>query len=84
MPNNQPTTKLVDSKTIAALFDMDAPPSAAAHQGWRHRRGQRTGNANRYDLLPTIQRYIRYLSGQGQRPGAVEEGQRDRGPPSGG
>ena len=30
----------------------DAPPSAAVKEG----------NANRYDLLPTIQRYIRYLT----------------------
>ena len=46
MPN--PTNnKLVDSKTIAALFDIAAV---------------KEGNANRYDLLPTIQRYIRYLT----------------------
>ncbi|MFR7893413.1 MAG: hypothetical protein ACLU38_04340 [Dysosmobacter sp.] len=39
MPNLT-NNKLVDSKTIAALFDMTPSPSAAAHQGGRHHRGQ--------------------------------------------
>ena len=77
MPN--PTNnKLVDSKTIAALFDM-TPRRVQQLTKDGVIAAVKEGNANRYDLLPTIQRYI-----QGQRPGAVEEGQRDRGPTSGG
>ena len=79
MPN--PTNnKLVDSKTIAALFDM-TPRRVQQLTKEGVIAAVKEGNANRYDLLPTIQRIP---DGQGQRPGAVEEGQRDRGPASGG
>ena len=51
MPNTN--TKLVDSKTIAALFELTPR---------RIQQLTKEGNANRYDLLPTIQKYIRYLT----------------------
>lgn len=61
MPNTNTNAKLVDTKTIAALF------------GVTTRRVQqlaaegiitpiRQGNSSRYDLLTTIQKYIKYLS----------------------
>ena len=60
MPN-QPNTKLVDSKTIAALFDM-TPRRVQQLTKEGVITAVKEGNANRYDLLPTIQRYIRYLT----------------------
>ena len=60
MPN-QPNTKLVDSKTIAALFDM-TPRRVQQLTKDGVIAAVKEGNANRYDLLPTIQRYIRYLT----------------------
>ncbi len=60
MPN--PTNnKLVDSKTIAALFDM-TPRRVQQLTKEGVIATVKEGNANRYDLLPTIQRYIRYLT----------------------
>lgn len=60
MPN--PTNnKLVDSKTIAALFDM-TPRRVQQLTKEGVIAAVKEGNANRYDLLPTIQRYIRYLT----------------------
>ena len=77
MPN--PTNnKLVDSKTIAALFDM-TPRRVQQLTKDGVIAAVKEGNANRYDLLPTIQRYIRYLTAK-----ANGREQRDRGPPSGG
>lgn len=56
MPN--PTNnKLVDSKTIAALFDM-TPRRVQQLTKDGVIAAVKEGNANRYDLLPTIQRYI--------------------------
>lgn len=82
MPN--PTNnKLVDSKTIAALFDM-TPRRVQQLTKDGVIAAVKEGNANRYDLLPTIPEVHPIPDGQGQRPGAVEEGQRDRGPTSGG
>ena len=60
MPN--PTNnKRVDSKTIAALFDM-TPRRVQQLTKDGVIAAVKEGNANRYDLLPTIQRYIRYLT----------------------
>lgn len=60
MPNN-PNTKLVDSKTIAAIFGVDPRRvQQLAKEGVIT--ATKDGHANRYDLLPTIQKYIRYLS----------------------
>ena len=59
MPNN-PNTKLVDSKTIAAIFGVDPRRvQQLAKEGIIT--ATKDGYANRYDLLPTIQKYIRYL-----------------------
>lgn len=56
-----PNTKLVDSKTIAAIFGVDPRRvQQLAKEGVIT--STKEGHANRYDLLPTIQRYIRYLS----------------------
>lgn len=56
-----PNTKLVDSKTIAAIFGVDPRRvQQLAKEGVIT--ATKEGHANRYDLLPTIQRYIRYLS----------------------
>ena len=63
MPN--PTNnKLVDSKTIAALFDM-TPRRVQQLTKDGVIAAVKEGNANRYDLLPTIQRYIRYPDTRG-------------------
>lgn len=54
-------TKLVDSKTIAAIFGVDPRRvQQLAKEGIIT--ATKEGHANRYDLLPTIQKYIRYLS----------------------
>lgn len=59
MPN--PNAKLVDSKTIAALFGVTTRRvQQLAQEGIIVATKQ--GNANRYDLLPTIQRYIKHLT----------------------
>ncbi len=59
MPNNN--TKLVDSKTIAALFGVTTRRvQQLAQEGVII--AVKQGNANRYDLLPTIQRYIKHLT----------------------
>lgn len=59
MPNTN--TKLVDSKTIAAIFGVDPRRvQQLAKEGIIT--ATKEGHANRYDLLPTIQRYIKYLS----------------------
>ena len=66
MPN--PTNnKLVDSKTIAALFDM-TPRRVQQLTKEGVITAVKEGNANRYDLLPTIQRYIRYLTAKAREP----------------
>lgn len=53
--------KLVDSKTIATLFGVTTRRvQQLAQEGIIIATKQ--GNANRYDLLPTIQRYIKYLT----------------------
>ena len=59
MPNTN--TKLVDSKTIAALFDL-TPRRIQQLTKEGIITATKEGNANRYDLLPTIQKYIRYLT----------------------
>ena len=60
MPN--PTNnKLVDSKTIAALFEL-TPRRIQQLTKEGVISATKDGNANRYDLLPTIQKYIRYLT----------------------
>ena len=79
MPN--PTNnKLVDSKTIAALFDM-TPRRVQQLTKDGVIAAVKEGNANRYDLLPTIQKYIRYLTAKanGREPSkkdAETEGRR--------
>lgn len=60
MPNNT-AAKLVDSKTIAQLFEM-TPRRVQQLTKEGVITAVKEGNANRYDLLPTIQRYIRYLT----------------------
>ena len=61
MANVNPNAKMVDSKTIAALFSMtDRRVQQLTKEGIITATKQ--GNANRYDLLPTIQKYIKYLS----------------------
>ena len=61
MPSNNTNAKLVDSKTIAAIFGVDPRRvQQLAKEGIIT--ATKDGHANRYDLLPTIQRYIRYLS----------------------
>lgn len=53
--------ELVDSKTIAMLFEVsERRVQQLAKEGVIIATKQ--GNANRYDLRPTVQRYIRYLS----------------------
>ena len=59
MPNTN--TKLVDSKTIAALFEL-TPRRIQQLTKEGVIAATKEGNANRYDLLPTIQKYIRYLT----------------------
>ena len=56
MPNTN--TKLVDSKTIAALFEL-TPRRIQQLTKEGVISATKDGNANRYDLLPTIQKYIR-------------------------
>lgn len=59
MPNTN--TKLVDSKDIAAIFGVDPRRvQQLAKEGIIV--AIKEGHANRYDLLPTIQRYIKHLS----------------------
>ena len=59
--NNTPGAKLVDSKTIAALFGVTTRRvQQLTQEGIISATKQ--GNANRYDLLATIQKYIRYLT----------------------
>lgn len=61
MANVNPNAKMVDSKTIAALFSMtDRRVQQLTKEGIIT--ATKEGNANRYDLLPTIQKYIKYLS----------------------
>lgn len=61
MANTNPNAKLVDSKTIAALFSVtDRRVQQLAKEGIINATKQ--GNAWQYDLLPTIQKYIKYLS----------------------
>ena len=59
MPNTN--TKLVDSKTIAALFEL-TPRRIQQLTKEGIITATKEGNANRYDLLPTIQKYIRCLT----------------------
>ena len=59
MPNTN--TKLVDSKTIAAIFDVD-PRRVQQLTKDGVISATKEGHANRYDLLPTIQKYIKHLS----------------------
>lgn len=79
MPN--PTNnKLVDSKTIAALFEL-TPRRIQQLTKEGVIAATKEGNANRYDLLPTIQKYIRYLTAKanGREPSkkdAETEGRR--------
>lgn len=59
--NNTPGAKLVDSKTIAVLFGVTTRRvQQLTQEGIISATKQ--GNANRYDLLATIQKYIRYLT----------------------
>ena len=61
MPSTTQNAKLVDSKTIAALFGVTTRRvQQLAAEGIITPVKQ--GNANRYDLLTTIQKYIKYLS----------------------
>lgn len=61
MPSTTQNAKLVDSKTIAALFGVTTRRvQQLAAEGIITPIKQ--GNANRYDLLTTIQKYIKYLS----------------------
>lgn len=64
MPDKPTTTtkqNLVDSKIIAQLFGVTTRRvQQLAQEGVISATKQ--GNANKYDLLPTIQRYIKYLS----------------------
>ena len=61
MPSNNTNAKLVDSKTIAAIFGVDPRRvQQLAKEGIIT--ATKEGHANRYDLLPTIQKYIKYLS----------------------
>lgn len=56
-----PNTNLVNSKTIADIFGVDLRRvQQLAKEGIIT--ATKEGHANRYDLLPTIQKYIRYLS----------------------
>ena len=63
MPDKPTTSKqnLVDSKIIAQLFGVTTRRvQQLAQEGVISATKQ--GNANKYDLLPTIQRYIKHLS----------------------
>jgi len=60
-PNAEHQHKLVDSKTIAALFEL-TPRRIQQLTKEGIITATKEGNANRYDLLPTIQKYIRYLT----------------------
>ena len=64
MPNTN--TKLVDSKTIAALFEL-TPRRIQQLTKEGIITATKEGNANRYDLLPTIQKHIRYLTAKSNR-----------------
>ena len=58
---NQTKQNLVDSKTIALLFGVTTRRvQQLVTEGIITATKQ--GNANKYDLLPTIQRYIKYLT----------------------
>lgn len=61
MPDNNMKQNLVDSKTIALLFGVGVRRvQQLAQEGVIS--AVKKGNANKYDLLPTIQRYIKYLT----------------------
>ena len=61
MPN--PTNnKLVDSKTIAALFELTPRRIQQLTQDGVLETVHISGQRNKYDLIPTIQAYIKYLS----------------------
>lgn len=58
---SEAAAKLVGSKTIADLFGMDVRRvQQLTKEGIIT--AARSGHANRYDLLPTVRQYIRYLS----------------------
>ncbi|MBQ9229068.1 MAG: hypothetical protein IJ680_01260 [Paludibacteraceae bacterium] len=60
MPDNKAKQNLVDSKTIAMIFDMGVRNvQLLAQEGTIT--AIKKGNANKYDLLPTIKQYIKYL-----------------------
>ena len=81
MPNTN--TKLVDSKTIAALFEL-TPRRIQQLTKEGVIAATKEGNANRYDLLPTIQKYIRYLTAKANGREPSKKGRRDRrAPPRG-
>ncbi len=62
MPNNTtPNLKLVDSATIASLFGV-TPRRVQQLTKEGVISATKQGNANRYELLSTIQKYIRYLT----------------------
>lgn len=62
MPNNTtPNLKLVDSATIASLFGV-TPRRVQQLTKEGVISANKQGNANRYELLSTIQKYIRYLT----------------------
>lgn len=64
---------LVDSKTIALLFGVGTRRvQQLAQEGVIS--AVKKGNANRYDLLPTIQRYIKYLT---EKANGREESKKD-------
>ena len=75
MPD-KPTTatkqNLVDSKIIAQLFGVTTRRvQQLAQEGIISATKQ--GNANKYDLLPTIQRYIKHLSEKANRKEATKK-----------
>ena len=75
MPNTN--TKLVDSKTIAALFEL-TPRRIQQLTKEGIITATKEGNANRYDLLPTIQKYIRYLTAKANGREPSKKRRRDR------
>lgn len=61
-------TQIVDSKRIAALFDL-TPRRVQQLTKEGTLTAVKEGNANRYDLFPTIQQYVRYLSAKANTHG---------------
>lgn len=78
MPDKPATASkqnLVDSKIIAQLFGVTTRRvQQLVQEGVISATKQ--GNANKYDLLPTIQRYIKHLSGKAEKKDSGTEGRR--------